>query len=233
LAVVVAVGVVVVIQAQRGMQEGESGAQKEVAASRVEESNLGESKDLFDTAEPPVQGEPETAAAEPGDGDVVPVAAKTRPASGVSAIAIDDEIEPDEANDEEATTKPARKSSAAGIGPFADLEAQIPPNPKRRAAAEVSSLEEPDDLASDLTEAEEKSGTAVAPKTKNPPGNSEKSRPAKSPGPVLMLDDPDEELESEKPAAEPEKNSARPSNGSQLLGGMKEPPKDDSAATSN
>src|SRR5262249_18002355 len=60
-----------------------------------------------------------------------------------------------------------------------------------------------------------------------------KSRPAKSPGPVLMLDDPDEELESEKPAAEPEKNSARPSNGSQLLGGMKEPPKDDSAGTSN
>jgi uncharacterized repeat protein (TIGR01451 family) len=232
LAVVVAVGVVVVIQAQRGMQEGESGAQQEVAASPVEESDLAESKDLFGTAEPPVQGEPETAAADPAASDVVPVAAKTHLASGVSAVAIDDEIEPDEANDEEATAKPARKSSAAGLDPLADLEAEIPPNPKRRASPESPSLDEPEDSAGELTEAEEKSGPAVESKRKPLPGSSEKSRFAKSPGPVLMLDDPDEELEPEKPAAEPEKKPARQSNGPQLLGGMKESPKDNSGTKS-
>src|SRR5262245_5461143 len=81
LAVVVAVGVVVVSQPQRGMQEGDSGTSKDVAAASAGEGELGESKDLLDAVEPPSQGEPEVVAADPGTGDVVPVAAKTRPAS--------------------------------------------------------------------------------------------------------------------------------------------------------
>src|SRR5262249_42517437 len=144
LAVVVAVGVVVVIQAQRGMQEGESGTEKDVAAASTEEGDLGESKDLLETAEPPSQGEPEVAATA-GSGEVVPVAAKARPASGVAAIATDDEIEADDATDDGAPATPARKSSAAGIDPFADLEAEIPPNPKRSAAGKSPSLEEESD----------------------------------------------------------------------------------------
>jgi uncharacterized repeat protein (TIGR01451 family) len=232
LAVVVAVGVVVVIQAQRGMQEGESGTAKEVAAASAEEGDLGKSTDLFDTAEPPSQGEPEVAAADSGPGDVVPVAAKTRPASGVAAIATDDEIEADDATEDEAPATPARKNSAPGIDPFADLDAEIPPNPKRRAAGKSSSLEEPDDLAGDLTEDEESVGPAVESKAKALPRSPEKSGPAKTRGPVLMLDAPDEELDPEKFAAEPEKKAARQASRPQLLGGSEEMPKADIAAKS-
>src|SRR5262245_51430078 len=109
LAVVVAVGVVVVIQAQRGMQEGESDTAKDVAAASAADGELGESNDLLNTAEPPSQGEPEVVAADPGAGEVVPVAAKTRPATGVAAIATGDEIEADDATDDERPVAPARK----------------------------------------------------------------------------------------------------------------------------
>jgi len=194
LAVVVAVGVVVVIQAQRGMQEPDSGAPPEVAASSDGEGPLGNSKDEFDVAEPPFQGEPEMATANPGAGDVVPAAAKARPASRVAAIATDEESEGKEATDEELTARPA-KSSAAGFDPLADLEAEIPPNPKRRADSESPSVDESEDPVSDLAEAEEKSDAALESKSKVFPRSSEKTGSAKKPGPVLMLDDPDEELD--------------------------------------
>jgi len=88
LAVVVAIGVVVVVQAQRGMQEQDPAADQEATASLGEEATGGETNDLLDGTEPPSQAEPEMAADH--SGDVVPVAARSdRKRAATQTVAAD------------------------------------------------------------------------------------------------------------------------------------------------
>src|SRR5690349_19765624 len=84
LGVVVAVGVLVVVLAQRGMQDGDAAAENEVASTDADEAANGESTDPADIIEPPSQGEPEMAEDDQPASARLPAAAKARKNARIS-----------------------------------------------------------------------------------------------------------------------------------------------------
>jgi uncharacterized repeat protein (TIGR01451 family) len=206
LAVVVAVGVVVVIQAQRGMQEQNPAADPEATASLGEEAAGGETQDLLDEIEPPSQAEPEMA--DDGGGDFVPVAARSgrsRSAlqtvgTGASTISMNDAG--GDANPGGKISAPAQKKSSVDSDPFADLEeADAPSERQPRADLKSSDVPAGKKPAADLSEMEDNDEPAVDAEEQNAPATTEKTTPPKTRGPVLTLDELDADDDSENDSA--------------------------------
>ena len=201
--VVVGIGVVVVVQAQRGMLDTDAAVDTEGALREADDGADGQLADLNDSGEPPVQGEPDLA----GDDET-----EAPRASNKSRSAVRQRPTSEPSDDEEVGTG-IRKTAAIDSDPFdvADEPAaetdNAPPTAGARAsstakksAIDIVDIDEVEDLEAPADH--EKEGVAVA----------KKAIPARGRGPVLTLDEPDEDLD-QKPARhadEPAKAGAGP-----------------------
>jgi uncharacterized repeat protein (TIGR01451 family) len=133
LALVVGVGVVVVVQAQRGMLDSEVADEATAASPDGDDGPEAQVADLTDTDEPPLQGEPDPAGDDDSDG--VPATARGRSAIGRPARSR-------EPSDEEDVGTGIRKTAAIDSDPFDEsddaVEAAAKPNPASRAGASPS-----------------------------------------------------------------------------------------------
>src|SRR5579872_4310037 len=209
LAVVVAIGVVVVVQAQRGMQSGDAADDQEAAANFAdadEDGDLGASRDSVGL-EPPAQKEPEVALAdhdEAGAGSASSNgrgAANSRTTIGADKFARRSQVaddDPDDSSDsqDDGEIPSARSSAAAAAGdPFDDPDDSPPPAQAsaagtREAAAPPAAAREK--MAIDIIDVEDDDSPDDA-ENRITPIAASKSPPPKSRGPVLTLDDDDDE----------------------------------------
>lgn len=209
LGVVVAVGVLVVVLAQRGMQDGDAAAENEVASTDSEEGADGDPKDPAELIEPPSQGEPEMAGDEEPASGRLPAAAKARKnarTSGGSAALNDGGL------DEE--TEPSIQTTA-GVGndPFGDGESdEMPSRPKVIPRVKSVPAASPKKAAIDIVDLDDEDAGDLELETKP------KSKPAARPelagkgrGPVLMLDSAgDDDAKSESNDGESQDEKAGP-----------------------
>ncbi len=223
LAIIVAIGTVVVVQARRGMLD-DAPPESEVA----EGGDAGEQPDDQNAPQenllPPSQGEPDIEMAD--DPDVKPVPALAKPritGNRVAATSAAGDRPPfDDSDLDDDAIPPSRKTPVKNADPFGDEEpADDSLPPKSVAASKPASAAAPKKPAIDIVDLDSDDDPAVdADAGVQPVVAKKKEMPVRSRQPVLTLDEPDDSGETAENAGDAKSSNSGP----RLLGATDEPP---------
>lgn len=215
LGAVVAVGVLVVVVAQQGMQDTDAGAEHEVATTDADDSPGNDAKDAAEATEPPPQGEPDLAADDETSIAAVPAAVRLRNRNGNTAgggaTLNDGELDED-------TALPIQKTGAVDKDPFDDGEdAGMSSPPKSSPRRKPSRAATPKNVAIDIVDVvdDEDEDPALASKPEARSTAVKRPLPGDTRGPVLMLDSPDDDDQKTESDADDAKSGK---TGPRLLG---------------